>query len=418
MPFKNNREPDLGDSKKAALAVLIQLENRFRKNAELKKQYTEVIHAVIERGHLEKCDVPLKNAHYIPHHAVFKNSTTTKLRTVYNASQRTSNGKSLNEQLAIGRMVQSTIFELALRWRTFEIAIIADIEKMYKQIKMDDKQQHLQVILWRDNDNGKIHEYKMTTVTFGLSNSPYLAIRWLKAVADAVAEKYPLASNAIKNNFYVDDHTGGASTVREAIELYEQLKNAFGSVGCNLRKFVSNSSELMNHFSEQDKKKIDTNTVKVLGIIWNPMRDTLEFQINFNTNVTTKTKRQLVLEIATVYDPLGLIPPVIVKAKILLQRVWAVSKKEKKYGWDDELPIEFSEEWTKIKTRAMALNSVAVKRWVCTSENSTVQIHGYCDASQRAYAACVYMRTVKIMKFRRFCWQPSRKMHQHKQFRS
>lgn len=154
---------------------------------------------------------------------------------------------------------------------------------------MNDKQQHLQVILWRDNDNGKIHEYKMTTVTFRLSNSPYLAIRWLKAVADAVAEKYPLASNAIKSNFYGDDHTGGASRVSEAIELYKQLKNAFGS--CNLRKIVSNSLESMNHISEHDKENIDTNTVKVLGIIWNPMRDTLEFQINFNTKVTTKTKR-------------------------------------------------------------------------------------------------------------------------------
>lgn len=89
-----------------------------------------------------------------------------------------------------------------------EIAVIADIEKMFKQIKLDEKQQHLQTILWRDEGEKKIHEYKMTTVTFGLANSPYLAIRWLKAVGETVAEKYPLASNAIKNNFYVDDHTG------------------------------------------------------------------------------------------------------------------------------------------------------------------------------------------------------------------
>lgn len=164
---------------------------------ELKKQYSEAIHDAIERGYLKKLDAPLKNTHYIPHHAVFKNSTTTKLRTVYNASQRTSNGKSLNEQLAIGKMVQSSIFELALRWRTFEIAVIADLEKMFKQIKLDESQQHLQVILWRDSEHEKIHEYKMTTVTLGLANSPYLAIRWLKAVAEAVAETHPLAANAI-----------------------------------------------------------------------------------------------------------------------------------------------------------------------------------------------------------------------------
>lgn len=114
------------------------MENRFKRNPKLKEQCSEAIHDAIEKGHLVKVNEPLKNAHYIPHHAVFKDSTTTKLRTVYNASLRTSNGKSLNEQLAIGKMVQPTIFELALRLRTYEIAVIADIEKMFKQIKLDE----------------------------------------------------------------------------------------------------------------------------------------------------------------------------------------------------------------------------------------------------------------------------------------
>lgn len=83
------------------------------------------------------------------------------------------------------------------------------------------------------------------------------------------------------------------------------------------------------------------------------------------------------------------------KAKILLQNVWAMSNKEKKYGWDDELPIEYVDEWMKIKTRAIALNSIAVRRWIHTAKNNDVQIYGYCDASQRAYAACVYIRTVE-----------------------
>lgn len=395
MPFKNNKKPELGESKKAALAVLFQLEKRFEKSPELKKQYSEVIYDAIERGHLVKLDKPMANMHYIPHHAVFKDSTTTKLRTVYNASQRTSNGKSLNEQLAIGSMKQSLIFELLMRWRTFEIAVIADIEKMYKQIKLDEKQHHLQIILWSDVKTKKIEEYKMTTVTFGLANSPYLAIRWLKEVAKSVAEKYPIASNAIQNNFYVDDHTGGAATVSEAIELYQQLKCAFDSVGCNLRKFVSNSTALMNRISENDKERNKTETVKVLGMLWNPNNDTLKFKISFDVNAMAKTKRQLVAEMATIFDPLGLVSPMVVKAKILLQYVWTLSNKEKKYNWDDELPIDVMDKWMHIKQRALILNSVTVARWINTEKNSNVQLHGYCDASQRAYAACIYVRTVK-----------------------
>lgn len=393
MPFKNNTEPVLGDSKKAALAVFFQLEKRFVANPKLKEQYSEAIRDAIERGHLVRVERTLKNSHYIPHHAVFKNSTTTKLRTVYNASQRTSNGKSLNEQLAIGKMSQPTILDLMLRWRTFKVALIADIEKMFKQIKLDENQQHLQLILWRD-DSGKIQEYKMTTVTFGLANSPYLAIRWLKAVADAVEEKFPLAAAAIRENFYVDDCTGGAFSIMEAWELYEQLKEAFNSVGCNLRKFVSNSTEIMQRIPEEDREKIESTFIKVLGVHWNPVRDIITFKINFDAKTVPKTKRNLVAEIATIYDPLGLIAPIVVKAKILLQRVWTLSTKTKKYDWDDELPKEYIDEWLKIKSRSCALNSLSIQRFMQTEKNSVIHIHGFCDASEKAYAACVYIRAV------------------------
>lgn len=391
MPFRDNVEPNLGESKKAALAILFQLENKFKSNPKLKAQYSEAIKDAMEKGHLVRVEQPLKNPHYIPHHAVFKDSTTTKLRTVYNASRATSNGKSLNDQLLIGRMQQSTIFELALRWRSFGIAIVADIEQMYKQIKLDEKQQHLQVILWRD-ETGKIQEYKMTTVTFGLANSPYLAIRWLKTVADAVEKDYPLAAEAIRNNFYVDDHTGGVYSVKEGKELYRQLKKAFETAGCNLRKFLTNSKELMTYFDKKDKENAIANPTKVLGILWDPICDTLKFQMKFDGGVTPKTKRQLVAEIATIYDPLGLISPVVVKAKILLQNVWAAANKTKASNWDDELPKEFIDEWMKIKTRSAAINSLSIKRFLQTEKNSNVQIHGYCDASERAYAACVYIR--------------------------
>lgn len=82
----------------------------------------------------------------------------------------------------------------------------------------------------------------------------------------------------------------------------------------------------------------------------------------------------------------------IVKAKVLVQRIWQKSNQEKKYGWDEKLPVEFIEDWLNIKTRAIALNSVHVPRWVETSTENNIQIHGFCDASQKAYAACVYIR--------------------------
>ncbi|XP_055315885.1 uncharacterized protein LOC129575819, partial [Sitodiplosis mosellana] len=396
MAFKNEKWPELGDSRKSALATLFQLEKRFEKNQELKKQYSAVVKESIESGHLVVVENPPNEAHYIPHHAVFKESTTTKLRSVYNASQKTSNGKSLNEQLAVGKIVQPSIFELMLRWRESKIAIVADLEKMYKQIRLNEKQQHLQMILWRNSGTERIKSYKMTTVTFGLKNSSFLAIRSLHEIAKIIENKYPRAAKAIMKCFYVDDYTGGAESVEEALCTYREMKKAFDEFGFNLRKLVSNSTELLKCVAGCDKEEQNKSFVKALGIPWKPETDEFIFQITVNLKSKPETKRQLSSEIASLqYDPLGWIAPVIVKAKILFQDVWQLKKENKKsYDWDDKLPIEIIDRWMLFKSRLSALSSIKMQRWLGTTVNTKVEVHGFCDACKKALSANVYVRFV------------------------
>lgn len=100
-------------------------------------------------------------------------------------------------------------------------------------------------------------------------------------------------------------------------------------------------------------------------------------------------------EIATLFDPMGWIAPIIVKAKILVQEVWALrNAKNKPYDWDEALPSSLLAKWLEIKQRMMVAQSVKIPRWVNTSEKTTIQIHGFCDASEKAFAACVYIRAV------------------------
>lgn len=182
-PFKNKSHVELGESKQTALAALFQLEKRFLKNSNLKKEYTKAISDDIERGHMVLVENPPRDAYYIPHHAVFKDSTTTKLRTVYNASRKTSNGLSLHDQLAIGKLMQPSMFSLMMSWRMHKIVIVEDLEKMYKQIRIEENQQKFQMILWRNSSNERIKTYTLTTVTFGVAPSPFLAIRTLREIA-------------------------------------------------------------------------------------------------------------------------------------------------------------------------------------------------------------------------------------------
>lgn len=224
IPLKNGLEtPDLGDSRRVARAALFSLERRFETKPELKKQYSDFIHEYIKNGHMREATNYRDDAYFMPHHCVFKESTTTKLRVVFNASQNTSNKKNLNQQLAQGPMDQTDLTSNLIRWRRHKIAFAADIEKMYRQILVNKNQTHLQRILWRESPTEPIKEYELTTVTYGTANAPYLAIRTLKQLSIDEALNYPKASKIIQTDFYVDDVLSGANSLEEAQSLYFEL---------------------------------------------------------------------------------------------------------------------------------------------------------------------------------------------------
>lgn len=183
LPLKDNIDK-LGTSKSSATARLKQLEAKFKRNPQLKERYVQFMREYESLGHMVMTAAP-ENLHfsriyYIPHHAVFKeDSTTTKLRVVFDASNKTSTGLSLNECQMVGPKMQSDLYTILLRFRKYAVAITADITKMYRQIIMQERDQDLQRILWRENDYDDIKEYRLTTVTYGTASAPYLAVRSL-----------------------------------------------------------------------------------------------------------------------------------------------------------------------------------------------------------------------------------------------
>lgn len=180
----------------------------------------------------------------------------------------------------------------------------------------------------------------------------------------------------------------GADTNDEAINLYKQLKAAFGSAGFNIRKFISNSNRFLEHLPNEDRELNYEIFLKALGIIWCPSRDTFELKFNINENIVP-TKRGLLSEISSLFDPLGIISPVITKAKIIVQDIWQLSNNSKRYDWDDALPEEFIERWKPMKNKLPILSEISIPRWIGIKNGSSIQLHGFCDASEKAYAAVV-----------------------------
>ncbi|XP_026331541.1 uncharacterized protein LOC113238908 [Hyposmocoma kahamanoa] len=201
LPLKNSFENELGQSKAWAAAQFKQLESRLMRNPHLRDSYQKFMHEYADLGHMIECKERKEHMCYLPHHGVYREeSTTTKLCAVFNASSPTSKGKSLNDLMECGPKLQKDIQDLLLRWRIYQYIYTADCEKMYRCILLQEDQQHLQKILWRDNlvDMDRLKEYQLCTITYGMKAVPFLAMRTMQELACDDKEKYPLAAEVLQ----------------------------------------------------------------------------------------------------------------------------------------------------------------------------------------------------------------------------
>lgn len=148
--------------------------------------------------------------------------------------------------------------------------------------------------------------------------------------------KFPLAAPIVKNDFYVDDVLSGAKTLPECIEMQQQLTSMLIRAGMKLHKWCGSHPQLSaNSEGSYDFSNVETKT---LGVTWNSTDDCFYFKVSI-TSSDIHTKRTVLSTIARIYDPLGLLGPVISLAKIFLQKLWLLNLQ-----WDDQLPPEVFEE--------------------------------------------------------------------------
>ncbi|GBM67202.1 hypothetical protein AVEN_160798-1 [Araneus ventricosus] len=349
----------------------------------------------LDLGHMEKVN-DVKSAspfcYYLPHHGVFRpEKTTTKLRVAFNASSLTTSGSSLNDHLLKG-LLKKDIFEIMTRFRKHKFASTTDIQKMYRQILIDPAQRDLLRIIWKDREDTDPTEFRLKTVTYGTVSAPFLAIRTLKQLALDESSRFPLASDVTQQDAYMDDIVSGASDLDTAKELQSQLHNMLKAGGMTLRKWSSNSKELWNSCAsnDQEHKFLSTTepSVKTLGITWKPTEDTFTFKVSIIEKVSY-TKRDVLSVIARLYDPLGFIGPVITKAKMFLQKLWQL-----KVNWDDELPEPLAKQWTHFVDSLKFIEELHIDRYLLADVIKKTILVGFADASQAAYGAVVYMKSI------------------------
>ena len=398
---KKPHAPLLGESRSHAVRRFLSLERALRSKGEF-EDFDAVIREYFELQHAEPVptpdlDKPQHRVFYLPMHAVKKeSSTTTKIRAVFDASAKSSTSVSLNDLLLVGPTVHAPLIDVLLQFRSHRVALTADVSKMYRAIELIESDRDLHRFVWRSSENEPLKDYRMTRVTFGVSASSCAANMSVKQNALDHTLEFPKAARVVECAFYVDDCLTGADSADEAIDLHHQLLNLFAKGGFVLRKWSSSDSTVLHHIlPELHDTQLSHHLpspddyTKTLGIEWNVSLDHFRLVVAPLQDTANITKRALISDIAKTFDALGWFSPTIIKAKILLQRLW-----ESRIGWDDLLPQTMYQSWLQWRSELPLLSEIHIPRYYYSKDSTvdSIQLHGFSDASEDAYAGVVYLR--------------------------
>ncbi|XP_025267780.1 uncharacterized protein LOC112639101 [Camponotus floridanus] len=336
--------PDFSAMRSTALRVLFSMERRFARDPPFHALYADFMRQYEDLHHMSRVTpdaTSRRPVHYLPHHGVLrKSSVTTKLRVVFNGSTPTASGKTLNDHLMVGPNLLPPLADVLLRWRQHRFVLATDVEKMFRQILVHPDDKDLQRILWRDSPQGSPAEYQLSTVTYGLACVPFLAMRALRQLTEDEGKQYPLGAAALLRDVYMDDILTGASTITEIQEMCSQLSSI---------------------------------------CMWHPATDDFSFATR-HIALPSVTKRSVLSLVAQLFDPLGWLAPVVVRAKIAFQSTWLQGLE-----WDAPLDDVSASAWVAFNAQIPALEQIRVPRWINLNPSCTrVEVHGFSDASERA----------------------------------
>ena len=397
VPWKGQR-PQLPDNRQMAESRLLSTEKNLKKREFVEREYKKTIETYVEKGYLRKVpenEAPPPEVWYLPHFPILRMSkSTTKVRIVFDCSAKYK-GIALNDVIHAGPKLQRELFDVLIRFCRNPVALVCDIQEMYHQIEIESEDRPLFRILWRDGETGRNPDvYEFSRVVFGKNSAPFEAQFIAQENARRHQTEFPLAAETVLQSTYMDDSLDSVEEDEKGVDLYHQLNALWAKAGMHARKWVSNSATVMAAIPEEDratevdiKDSKDTVTT-TLGLQWNSTDDLLAVPATPVTEGYPITKRSVLKKIATVFDPLGLISPFVVQAKIMLQELW-----NRGYDWDEEVQDEVANRLQVWFSQLSCLEKVKIPR--CLQNQQPVKLKEvvtFVDASTQAYGAASYLR--------------------------
>ncbi|KAF8784635.1 hypothetical protein HNY73_010286 [Argiope bruennichi] len=212
------------------------------------------------------------------------------------------------ENFAEGSAIKEDLFSIMLRALKHCYFFNCGICHMFRQIEINLQQRHFQKILWKKCPNEPVQIYKLKTITYGTITACYLSTRVLKQLAINEKDNFPIAANVVLQDIYLDDILTGCSSLHELELLKTELIFLFKSAGMNLHKWCFSYTN--SEFPDLNFDQLSEEIVKTLGVLWNSSSYTLWFQ---SLSSYQFDLHDVLSQIARLFDPLGLLEPVISK---------------------------------------------------------------------------------------------------------
>ena len=357
------------------------------------QRYDDGIQKYLDDGHAELVpDSALARndgaVWYLPHHGVYQ-AEKDKLRIVHDCSAK-HQGVSLNTEVHRGPVLTNKLTSVLLKFRRYAVAWTADITAMYLQVVIPEDERDCLRFLWKRE--GRVIEIRMTRHLFGgiwcSSSSSYSVLRTLREFGANMTVK-----KVIEKAMYVDDLLHSVEATAELRTLMPAVCQTLVKGGFPLGKHMVNDPELLRSIPEEDRAKeakvvAEDMRCKALGIRWEVGSDSLSYTRTAKEE-SVLTKREMLSKVAAMYDPLGLIIPIVILGRMLFQQAVRL-----RLNWDDAVPDDLSRRWSLWWTSLESLGSLKFPRVLVPTNliGATAELHHFCDGSTQAYGVCSYLR--------------------------
>ena len=410
-----------------ALNRLNGLLRTFKRKPGMQSDYLRFMSDVIDRGHAEivliekSSESPIPppvvtteskenapaNVWYLPHFGVYHPRKPDQIRVVFDTSCE-FHGVSLNKELLAGPDLMNNLLCVLMRFRQESYGVMCDIERMFYAFHVNPEHKNLLRFLWFKNNDPRqeIIDYRMTVHLFGNGPSPAVATFGMRKTAEDGEEVYgEKTKEFICNNFYVDDGLTSLPTEEEIIKLVQDAQACLRTGNLHLHKVASNSALVMEAFPREDRAKdmkdLDLRqdvlpTQHALGVQWNLEDDQLTFSVTLPDKPLTR--RGVLSIVNSLYDPLGLVAPVILVGKLILQKLLILGREkmnDQPLRWDDPLPSDLNDQWHCWKNQLIGLENVSTNRCYHPKDFGTVvrnEVHAFSDASKDAIEVAAYLK--------------------------